>query len=152
MAQLLLWATLIAPWFLLIPLNTKRVKPFLSVAFFTLVLTSIYWQIAEVMKWWTIIDNLPFLTNISAFNYGLSPVMTIYLFYFTYSRAVLFFAANFAADAFQAFVISPFVFEKLGLYKMGTMSNLGLFLILFSLVPIIYFYQRWYEKRFISTY
>jgi hypothetical protein len=99
MAQILLWATLMGPWFLLIPLDIKRV----------------------------------------------------YLFYFTYSRPFLFFAANFAADAFQAFVISPFVFEKLGLYKMGTMSNLGLFLILFSLVPIIYFYQRWYEKGIISN-
>ncbi len=152
MVQLALWATLIVPWFLLIPLDIKRVKPFLSVAFFTLLLTSIYWQIAEVMNWWTIPNNLPFLTNISAFNYGLSPVVTIYLFYFTYSRAVLFFAANIAADAFQAFVISPFIFEKLGFYKMGTMSNLGLFLIIVSLVPIIYLYQRWYEKRFISNY
>ncbi len=147
MTQVALWATFIVPWFLLIPLDMKRVKQFLSVAFLTLVLTSIYWQIAEVMNWWTITNNLSFLSNISAFNYGFLPVVTIYLFYFTYPKTLLFFIVNIILDAFQAFVVSPFIFEKLGFYKMNTLSNFGLFIIIVSLVPIIYFYQRWYEKK-----
>ncbi len=147
MTQVALWATFIVPWFLLIPLDMKRVKQFLSVAFLTLVLTSIYWQTAEVMNWWTITNNLFFLSNISAFNYGFLPVVTIYLFYFTYPKTLLFFIVNIILDAFQAFVVSPFIFEKLGFYKMNTLSNFGLFIMIVSLVPIIYLYQRWYEKK-----
>ncbi len=147
MTQIALWATFIVPWFLLIPLDMKRVKQFLSVAFLTLVLTSIYWQMAEVMNWWTITNNLFFLSNISAFNYGFLPVVTIYLFYFTYPKTLLFFIVNIILDAFQAFVVSPFIFEKLGFYKMNTLSNFGLFIIIVSLVPIIYLYQRWYDKK-----
>ena len=146
MGQLLLWISFFAPWILLVFLNRQRVKRFLSVAFFTLVLTSINWQIAEILGWWTITDNLFFLTNISAFNYGFLPVVTILVFYFTYEKAWLFFGANLLMDAFQAFVVSPYLFEKVGLYKMGTMSNLGLFLLLTSLVPMIYFYQKLYDR------
>lgn len=144
MGQILLWLFFLPPWLLLIPLDKKRMKHFLSVTFFTLLLTSIVWQMAQVYKWWTITDNLFFLTNVSAFNYGFSPVTTLYLFYFTYHRPWLFFGANIFLDAFQTFIISPFVFEKVGFYRMDTMSNFGLFLVLVSMVPIIYIYQRLY--------
>jgi hypothetical protein len=147
MGQILLWISFVPAWLLLIPLDSKRVKHFLSVAFFTLLLTSINWQIAEVLNWWTISDNLFFLTNVSAFNYGFLPVVTIYVFYFTYSNPWLFFGTNIIIDAFQAFIISPYIFEKFGLYKMTNMSNFGLFLLLISMVPIIFLYQLWYDKE-----
>jgi len=147
MAQLLSWFLLIAPWSLLIPLDSKRVRHYSSVVFFTIFLTSIYWQMAEVWNWWTVINNVFFLKNISSFNYGFLPVITLLIFYFTYKNVWLFFGANIFIDAIQAFIISPFVFQRFGLYKMNSMSNFGLFLLLLSLVPLIYLYQRWYEKE-----
>jgi len=147
MAQLLLWFLLIAPWLLLIPLDSKRVKHYLSVVFFTIFLTTIYWQMAEVWNWWTVTNNVFFLKNISSFTYGFLPVTTILVFYFTYQNAWLFFGTNIIMDAFQAFIVSPFVFERFGLYKMNSMSNFGLFLVLISHVPIIFLYQKWYEKE-----
>ncbi len=147
MGQLLLWFLLIAPWFLLIPLDSKRVKHYLSVAFFTIFLSTIYWQMAEVWNWWAVTSNVFFLKNTSSFTYGLLPVTTILVFYFTYQNVWLFFGTNIVMDAFQAFIVSPFIFEKFGLYKMNSMSNFGLFLLLISLVPIIFIYQKWYETE-----
>jgi hypothetical protein len=147
MAQILLWILFTTPWLLLMLLDKKRMKRFLSVTFFTVFLTSIYWQIAKVYNWWTIKENLFFLTDISAFNYGLLPVTTIVVFYFTYPNLFLFLGANVVMDAFQAFIISPFVFERVGFYEMNTMSHFGLFLLILSLVPIIYVYQRCYDKE-----
>jgi len=147
MGQLLLWLLLIAPWFLLIPLDSKRVRHFLSVAFFTIFLTTIYWQMAEVWNWWTVTTNVFFLKNISAFNYGLLPVVTILVFYFTYQNTWLFFGTNLIMDAFQAFIISPFVFQRFKLYKMNSMNDFGLFLLLLSFVPIIFLYQKWYDTE-----
>jgi hypothetical protein len=147
LGQLLLWILLILPWFLLIPLDSKRVRHFLSVAFFTIFLTTIYWQMAEVWHWWTVTNNIFFLKNISSFNYGLLPVTTVLVFYFTYPNVWLFFGANIIMDAFQAFIISPLIFQRFGLYTMESMSNFGLFLLLLSLVPIIFLYQRWYETE-----
>jgi len=147
MGQLLLWFLLVAPWFLLIPLDSKRVKNYLSVVFFTIFLSTIYWQMAEVWNWWDVTNNVFFLKNISSFTYGFLPVTTILVFYFTYQNVWLFFGTNIIIDAFQAFIVSPFIFEKFGLYKMNSMSNFGLFLLLLSLVPIIFLYQKWYETK-----
>lgn len=147
MGQILSWLLLIGPWFLLIPLDSKRIRHFSSAVFFTIFVDTIYWQMADVWNWWTITSNVFFLKNISSFAYGFLPVVTLYVFYFTYHKAWLFFLTNVAIDAFQTFVVSPFVFEKFGLYKMNTMSDFGLFLLLISIVPIIYLYQRWYEAR-----
>jgi hypothetical protein len=147
MSQILLWILFIVPWFLLLLLDRKHVKHFLSVAFFTLFLTSIYWQLAELKDWWKVKENLFFLTNISGFNYGLLPVTTIIVFYFTYPKIWLFGGVNIIIDAIQAFIISPYIFERVGFYEMRTMSNFGLFLLLLSMVPVIYIYQRWYDKK-----
>jgi len=147
MGQLLSWLLLIVPWFLLIPLDSKRIRHFSSVVFFTIFLDTINWQVASVYHWWTITNNVFFLKDISSFAYGFLPVTTMLVFYFTYQNVWLFFGTNIIIDAFQAFIISPFVFEKFGIYKMINMSNFGLFLLLLSLVPIIYLYQKWYERK-----
>ncbi len=146
MGQTLSWILLIAPWFILVFLNKKRMKHFLSVAFFTAVLNTIHFQMAQVWGWWTIVDNVSFLTSASSFAYGLLPVTTLLVFYFTYPRPWLFFGVNIAIDALQAFIISPYVFEKAGLYQMTGMSNFGLFLLIVSILPIIYIYQKLYDK------
>lgn len=147
MRQLLPWLFLIAPWFLLIPLDSKRVRHFLSVTFFTISLTTIYWQAGEVWNWWIVPNNVFFLKDIASFNYGLFPVVTILVLYFTYPNVWLFFGMNIIMDVFLAFVISPFVFERFGLYKLNNISNFKISLLAFSLVPIIFFYQKWYEKE-----
>ncbi|KPU45715.1 hypothetical protein OXPF_09480 [Oxobacter pfennigii] len=147
MAQILLWVSMIAPWFILFFLDKKKLKRFLSAAFFTILLTSIFWQTAEVENWWDIKNNLFFLTTIPAFTYGFTPVITLLIFYFTFHNAWLFFGVNLVLDFIQGCIISPFVFEKLGYYQMNKMSNFGLFLLLYSFVPIIYLYQKWYDKE-----
>jgi hypothetical protein len=150
MTQIILWATFICPWAVLFFLDAKRMKRYLSVAFFIITLTSIFWQVGQIYDWWRIIENLPFLTNISAFNYGLLPVTTVLVFYYTFRKPLLFFGSNLVIDAIQAFLISPFLFEKFRLYEMVNMSNFGLFLLIIAYVPVIYFYQIWYERHFLE--
>lgn len=145
MTQISLWILAVAPWFILFFLDKKKVRRYLSVTFFTVFLTSIFWQVAEVYRWWVIEETLPFLSTISAFNYGMLPVITLIFFYFFYERPVLFFIVNIIGDAIQAFVISPFLFQKLNYYRMENMSNVGLFLHLCSYVPIIFIYQKVYD-------
>ncbi|MNW04346.1 hypothetical protein D3C71_2004250 [compost metagenome] len=58
----------------------------------------------------------------------------------------MFFLVNLVLDAVQAYVIGPYVYEKYGLYKMLNLNDTGLYLLLLSIVPVIYLYQLWYEK------
>ncbi|OPX45771.1 hypothetical protein CLHUN_07090 [Ruminiclostridium hungatei] len=147
MGQLLSWLLFIPPWLLLIPLKRRKMKKFLSVAFFTSLMGSTLFQAAHVWNWWTITDNLVFLTDISSFVYGLSPVTTILVFYFTYPKLWLYLGTNIVFDAIQAFVISPFVFEKAGLYSLVNINHFILFLLIFMQAPVIYIYQRFYDAR-----
>ncbi|RYD04850.1 hypothetical protein N752_13060 [Desulforamulus aquiferis] len=149
MGHLLLWLLLIAPWFLLIPLDSRRVKRFLAVAFFTTIIDTIYFQVAQVLNWWTITDNVFFLTHVSAFTYGFLPVATILVFYYTYPNLLLFSGVNIALQALQAFIVSPMIFEQLGLYRMH-MSSFAFFTLLLSHIPIIYIFQKWYENAYIE--
>lgn len=115
MDEMMSWMLIFPPWIVLLFLDGQRVKRFLSVAFFTFMINVLHFQMADVWNWWTVTANVPF------------------------------FGANIAMDAFQSFVVSPFVFEKYGLYKMENMTNLGLFLLILSILPIIYLYQLWYD-------
>lgn len=145
MAQILSWLMLIAPWFLLIFIDKRKFSKFLSVAFFTTLLDTILFQMAHIWNWWTITNNVFFLTDVSSFEYGFLPIVTIYVFYFTYPRFWLFVGTNIILDAVQAFIISPFIFEKFGLYRLN-INRFGFFLVIFCIVPIIYYYQKWYDK------
>jgi hypothetical protein len=144
MEQLLPWLVLILPWFLLLPLDFKRVRRFVPVTLFWFFCGSIIFQMAGVFDWWTITNNVFFLTFIPSFAYGFIPVVTIFVFHFFYPNVWLYFSINFLLDAVQAFVISPLIFERY-LYEL-TIPNAGLFLIIFSLAPVIYLFQRWYES------
>ncbi|MFD1349744.1 hypothetical protein ACFQ43_11895 [Oceanobacillus caeni] len=112
------------------------------------VLYTVIFQIAEVWNWWDVHEenNIFFLTNISSFVYGFLIVITIYMFYFTYPNFWLFLIANWIIDFIQALIISPFIFQKVGLYTMNNMSNFGLFIMIAITVPIIYLYQRWQDS------
>lgn len=137
-----------SPWFLLLPLDSQRVKRFMPAGLFVAVLYTVIFQIAEVWNWWDVHEenNIFFLTNISSFVYGFLIVITIYMFYFTYPNFWLFLIANWIIDFIQALIISPFIFQKVGLYTMNNMSNFGLFIMIAITVPIIYLYQRWQDS------
>ncbi|PZD87597.1 hypothetical protein DTX80_15470 [Bacilli bacterium] len=137
-----------SPWFLLLPLDSQRVKRFMPAGLFVAVLYTVIFQIAEVWNWWDVHEenNIFFLTNISSFVYGFLIVITIYMFYFTYPNFWLFLIANWIIDFIQALIISPFIFQKVGLYTMNNMSNFGLFVMIAITVPVVYLYQRWQDS------
>lgn len=123
----------------------------MAVSLFMVALYTILFQMAEVWNWWKVNNNVFFLTNVSAFVYGFLLVATIYAFYLSYPNFLLFLILNVIIDFLQAFVISPFIFQKLGLYTMEEMTNFGLFIMITITVPIIYFFQKWQETIFVQS-
>lgn len=147
MTQLLAWLFLIGPWLLLmlLPLDPKRVRRFLSVTFFTVFVTIFYWQMGIVFNWWTVTTNIVILNNIPSYGLGLNPVVTLLIFYFTYSNVWLWFGVNIIADAGLAFILWPFI-GRFGFANLKVMSNLELFILVLTILPWIFLYQRWYDK------
>ena len=150
MAQVISWIFFLLPWVLLFPLNSSRVKRFTPAGLFSALFITIIFQIAEKWNWWTVTNNLFFLTNISSFVYGFLIVATILVFYFTYPSFLLYMIFNLIIDAIQAFIVSP-LFIKSGLYDFHKINALGLFLLMIFVASINYFYQRWQDTAFSKT-
>lgn len=134
------------PWLLVGLLEKRKLRQFLSVAFFSSVLNIIALQLGEYMDWWVVYRSFPVLGTLPTFVFGFSPVVSLFVFYFTYPNMWLFLGVNLVLDATQAYIVGPLVFEKAGLYTMTGTGDTGLYLTLLSMVPLVYLYQLWYDK------
>jgi hypothetical protein len=145
MSMLLGWILFLPPWLLLAFLEPVRMRRFMSVAFFVVVLTTICYQMAAKLDWWKVTEDAFYFSDVSSFAFGLLPVAALSVFYLTYPNPWLYFGINLSIDLVQCFLIAPYVLEKAGLFEMRTMSYLGLYLIQVLVATCIYFYQKWYE-------
>ncbi|MDF2937218.1 MAG: hypothetical protein K0Q90_2591 [Paenibacillaceae bacterium] len=137
---------LLIPWLAVGFLNKHKLRQFISVAFFSSLINIVAYLFGDYMEWWTTYQSFPMLGNIPTFVLGFSPVVSLFVFYFAYPNLWLFLGTNLALDALQAYIVGPAVFEKLGFYDMTGAGNTGLYLVLTSLIPVVYIYQLWYDK------
>jgi hypothetical protein len=138
---------LLLPWFLVLFLDKEKVRQFISGAFLSSILNIIALHIGPYYNWWVLHPALPVLGELPTFSIGFSPVVALFVFSFTFPNVWLFFFVNLFLDAFQAYVVGPFVFEKYKIYTMTGMSNTGLFVVISSMIPIVYLYQLWYDRE-----
>ncbi|RAV05082.1 hypothetical protein [Paenibacillus sp. YN15] len=134
------------PWLAVGFLSKHKLRQFISAAFFGSLINIAAFQFGDYMGWWTTYQSFPPLGNIPTFVFGFSPVVALFIFCFAYPNLWLFLGANLVLDALQAYIVGPLVFEKLGFYEMTGSSDTRLYLVLISLVPLIYVYQLWYDN------
>ncbi|MFD2706336.1 hypothetical protein [Salibacterium lacus] len=148
--QLLLWFTLIIPWFALIPINKTDVKKFFPGAMFGALVLTLVFQIADTFKWWEIEENIILLTNITPFVYGLFFVGTIIILHFTYHHFLLYLFTNLIIDAFLSFGIGRW-YEHFGIYKLVNINSIGVYLLTTGVAILIYGFQKWQETVMIQN-
>jgi len=83
------------------------------------------------------------------YSFGLVPVITIWLFKYTYEKFWLFIAVDSAFNIFFAFVFTPWL-EIGGIKDLNT-STLTVLLITYVLAILLYGYQMWQEEALISV-
>lgn len=142
--QIVLWSLLLVPWLLLIPLRCSAVRRFLPSALFGALLLTIIFQMAEKYEWWIIEDNIPILSNITPFVYGLFLVGTVIILHFTYGRFFLYILTNLIVDAGLSFGLDLW-FQHLGIYRLERISNFGVYLLTCIVSVLIYLYQKWQD-------
>lgn len=150
MKQLLWWGLLILPWLLLFFFDKERIKRFFPVLLLSIALNSIIYQLAQKLNWFTVKDNLPFLTNISPSVYGMFAIGTLLIFYFTYGRFLMYLFVNMIFDLFQSFVVTP-MYGKFNLFERQEMNGFESFLLMMLMSLILYIYQKWQETIFIDS-
>lgn len=150
---LLLWTMLIGPWLTLFFLGIDTIKRYMPLLIFTMLITTITYEIAYRYKWWVHhIEIVPWgeITN-PAYAYGAFPVLTLWIFYFTYRNFWLFMATNALFNVVQWYFIQEWVFEARRIVTFVNITNLEVVLIGIMQALILYGYQRWQETIFTDS-
>lgn len=149
MLTLLLWVTLLASWLSLLFMKRDSVKRYFPVAVFTSLLVTVVFEIAYALDWWEMlawITSWGFITNVP-FVYGVFFVGTLWIFHFTYGRFWTYLLTNLLFDAFQIFVVSPYVLEN-RVYALHGIGRPAVFFIMAALSLVIYGYHKWQHTIF----
>ncbi|WP_338778400.1 hypothetical protein [Metabacillus sp. FJAT-52054] len=121
--QIILWSLFICPFFLLFFFHKKNLKRFVGSALFGSILLTILFQMANRFQWCEVKENIPILTDVTSFVYGVFFIGTILILALTYGDCMRYMLLNAAIDAVQAFILNA-VFEHLGIYKLVNMTPL----------------------------
>lgn len=151
--KIVLWTILIAPWFTLFLLKKENIKRFMPAAIFASYLMLIYNVVANNQKHWVINETLiPWLKPLFISGvFGAFPVITLWVFYFTYGKFWKYIIANIIMDfMFAVFPIHYLFQEVLGIYKLVNMTPWGRFFLFVSFSIVIYGYYKWQEGLFHS--
>ncbi len=142
--QVILWSMLVLPWATLFFINKKDLKRFMPVTLLSIVTTSIIMESGITLGLWNIRQTVYPLNQTIPYIYGLAPVVTLWLFKYTYQRFGWFLGIDAVFNLFFAFVFTPWLASR-GIKDFMT-SSLTLFLIITALSLLLYLYQMWQEE------
>ena len=147
--QTFLWASFIIPWLTLFFMKREDIKRFIPVALFTALLSLIIGEIAGSLRFWEAGETVfPFKATHPTVI-GALPVVTMWIFKFTYGRFWVYLVTNAILDLGFAFVFFPWLVLR------GMMAFLSSSLIVYLLnwvtQIVIYGYQIWQEGIFLGA-
>ena len=148
--QVIQWSMLIVPWLTLFLMKKEDIKRYMPVALFATVLSTIIHDVGTTLGFWSTREStFPFYQMFPYF-FGTMPVLTIWVFKFTYGHFGMYFVTNTILDiGFNSFLLSYFLPSN-GLFDF----NLSLFTALpITLIHavVIYGYQMWQDGILIDT-
>ena len=110
--QVIVWSILIVPWVSLVFMKKEEIRRLMPLALFSMVITSIVIESGITLKLWNIRETTYPLNHTLSYVYGLAPVVTIWLFKFTFRRFWIYFAADTIFNLVFAFLISPWLASR----------------------------------------
>ncbi|MGG4491005.1 hypothetical protein [Metabacillus idriensis] len=149
----ILWTVLIAPWLTLFLIKKEKIKRFMPAAIFASYLMIIYNVIANNQNHWILNDPLIhwleplFVSGV----FGAFPVITLWVFYFTYGKFLVYLTVNIVIDfMFSVFPIHYIFQEVFGIYKLVNITPWERFFLFVLFSIVLYGYQKWQDEVFTS--
>lgn len=140
--QFLLWSMLLLPWFTLFFMRKEDIKRFMSVALFTVVTSLIISDMFQTLNIFAVRETIFPLSRISALDLGLIPVVTIWLFKFTYGRFWWYVLADAVMNLGFALLFFPWLNTQ-GIQADILATKSSRFLITTIHGLLLYTYQMW---------
>lgn len=142
------WLMLVVPWISLLFLSKQKIKRYMPVTLFTVLLVMIYHEIAFTQKFWVGTSRIfPWLVTYASFVFGPFMVGTLWIFSFTFRRFWLYFLTNIVIDSAFLFVISNW-FERMGFYHLINRTHWMILIEWLIISVTVYCYQIWQSGSF----
>lgn len=142
--QVLLWVMFIVPWLTLFFMKKEDIKRFMPVALFAAFTSMIVDDAAGTLNLWVIRESIFPLSHTDTQIISLIPVLTIWLFKYTYGKVWRYIAVDAVINLMFTLIILPW-FGSRGIIENILATNL----ISFSMSTIhgltLYVYQMWQE-------
>jgi hypothetical protein len=138
------------PWLSLFFMKQKEVKRWIAVAMFAVVWTTIINDIGTTLGFWSIRESTFPFHQMLPYYYGFMPVLTIWVFKFTYGRFWIYMVTNTILDiGFNFFLLNYFLPNR-GIMDFNISPILSLPITLIHAV-VSYCYQLWQDGILFNT-
>lgn len=145
-----MWSMFFIPWLSLFFMKKEEVKRWMPVASFALVLTVIIHDVGTTLGFWATRESIfPFYQMIPYF-FGTMPVLTIWVFKFTYGHFGRYFVTNTILDIGFNFFLLNYFLPSIGVFEFSISPFLSLPITLMHAV-VIYGYQVWQDGVLLNT-
>lgn len=148
--QFILWSTIIIPWFTLLFMKREEIKRYMPVAFFTLITNSLFFEVSRTLNLLVVRETVFPLSYSFPFIYGAFPVVTIWIFKFTYERFWLYVITNLVLNLGFNFLIMPWVVSR-GIVGLINFTYLQGFIVTMVHAFLLYGYQLWQENALVPS-
>ncbi|BBB90191.1 MAG TPA: hypothetical protein PKA28_06490 [Methylomusa anaerophila] len=146
----IMWLLTLVPWLTLFFMKKEEIKRWMPVAMFAVVLATIIGDIGiRLGVWATREPTFPF-SQILPFFYGVMPVLTIWVFKFTYRHFWPYMITNLILDVVFNFFILGYFLPGRGIVDFNISPLLSLPITLLHAV-VIYGYQMWQDEALLNT-
>lgn len=145
--QVLSWSIILLPWLTLFFIKKENIKRFMSTVLLSIIYSMLAVQMGDTLKWWVVnepVYPLRSLPNVV----GLNPVMTMWIFHFTYGRFWLYMAIEVVANLVFPYLYLGYFLSRRNIFQFTGGSPFYVFLMTTAAGILLYCYQMWQEGIF----
>lgn len=148
--QLISWAMFVVPWLSLFFMKKEDIKRYMPLALLSALTSVIIYEMGISYQWW-IVTETSFPLRIQPFHLGLFPVLTMWIFKFTFRKFWLFMAVELVTNAAFDFGFLGWFLPARGILHFGTMTPLVAVCVTTVHGLILYGYQVWQDGILIHS-
>ena len=136
----ILWAILVLPWLSLFFMKKDELRRYFPVGIFTSLLSIVIVDIGSTLNLWILRENIYPLSHLFPYHLGVVPIVTMWLFKFTYGSFLKYITVDAIINLIFAFLVIPW-FAARGIRENIGVTDLELFIIVTIEGVFIYVYQ-----------
>lgn len=149
--QILSWVIIILPWLTLFFMKKESIKRYMPIALLSIIYSMIAVQVGDSLKWW-VVKEMPYPLRSLPNIFGLNPVMTMWIFYFTYGRFWLYMTTEIVANLVFSYLYLGYFLSIRNIFQFTGGSPFRVVLMTTTAGILLYCYQKWQEGIFVRSY